>query len=145
MKRPLIALNSLRQTLRVCQLPRRRTPSVCSLRSHPAPSRRELPLSRLRRQLPKGSKSVAVRRFLSPWERWHRKAMTEWEAPSQRGLASPTAMTGGVSPRGRGMRVERADGGSPQKETATLSWVFVKQFSRNDTATACQDWLRVPG
>ena len=25
------------------------------------------------------------------------------------------------------------------------SWVFVKQFSRNDTATACQDWLRVPG
>ena len=21
-------------------------------------------------------------------------------------------------------------------------WVFVKQFSRNDTATACQDWLR---
>ena len=24
-------------------------------------------------------------------------------------------------------------------------WVFVKQFSRNDTATACQDWLRVPG
>ena len=22
---------------------------------------------------------------------------------------------------------------------------FVKQFSRNDTATACQDWLRVPG
>ena len=20
-------------------------------------------------------------------------------------------------------------------------WVFVKQFSRNDTATACQDWL----
>ena len=26
-----------------------------------------------------------------------------------------------------------------------ISWVFVKQFSRNDTATACQDWLRVPG
>ena len=24
-------------------------------------------------------------------------------------------------------------------------WVLVKQFSRNDTATACQDWLRVPG
>lgn len=23
-------------------------------------------------------------------------------------------------------------------------WVFVKQFSRNDMATACQDWLRVP-
>ena len=28
---------------------------------------------------------------------------------------------------------------------ASGSWVFVKQFSRNDTATACQDWLRVPG
>lgn len=26
-----------------------------------------------------------------------------------------------------------------------ISWVFVKQFSRNDMATACQDWLRVPG
>lgn len=26
-----------------------------------------------------------------------------------------------------------------------FSWVFVKQFSRNDMATACQDWLRVPG
>jgi len=26
---------------------------------------------------------------------------------------------------------------------ASGSWV--KQFSRNDTATACQDWLRVPG
>ena len=28
---------------------------------------------------------------------------------------------------------------------ASTCWVFVKQFSRNDTATACQDWLRVPG
>ena len=28
---------------------------------------------------------------------------------------------------------------------ASGSWVFVKQFSRNNTATACQDWLRVPG
>ena len=28
---------------------------------------------------------------------------------------------------------------------ASDCWVFVKQFSRNDTATACQDWLRVPG
>ena len=25
---------------------------------------------------------------------------------------------------------------------ASGCWVFVKQFSRNDTATACQDWLR---
>ena len=28
---------------------------------------------------------------------------------------------------------------------ASGCWVFVTQFSRNDTATACQDWLRVPG
>ena len=28
---------------------------------------------------------------------------------------------------------------------ASGSWVFVKQFSRNDTATASQDWLRVSG
>ena len=32
-----------------------------------------------------------------------------------------------------------------RKTTLSISWVFVKQFSRNDTATACQDWLRVPG
>ena len=29
-----------------------------------------------------------------------------------------------------------------QKQGASTCWVFVKQFSRNDTATACQDWLR---
>ena len=33
----------------------------------------------------------------------------------------------------------------PEKRTRSFRWVFVKQFSRNDTATACQDWLRVPG
>ena len=32
-----------------------------------------------------------------------------------------------------------------KKIPAGVSWVFVKQFSRNDMATACQDWLRVPG
>ena len=32
-----------------------------------------------------------------------------------------------------------------EKGEVTACWVFVKQFSRNDTATACQDWLRVPG
>ena len=32
-----------------------------------------------------------------------------------------------------------------EKWGVTTCWVFVKQFSRNDTATACQDWLRVPG
>ena len=29
-----------------------------------------------------------------------------------------------------------------KRERAPISWVFVKQFSKNDTATACQDWLR---
>ena len=32
-----------------------------------------------------------------------------------------------------------------KKKGVQECWVFVKQFSRNDTATACQDWLRVPG
>ena len=32
-----------------------------------------------------------------------------------------------------------------ETQEADECWVFVKQFSRNDTATACQDWLRVPG
>lgn len=29
-----------------------------------------------------------------------------------------------------------------QKENDPACWVSVKQFSKNDTATACQDWLR---
>ena len=29
-----------------------------------------------------------------------------------------------------------------QKERGPDCWVSVKQFSKNDTATACQDWLR---
>ena len=29
-----------------------------------------------------------------------------------------------------------------QKTFRTYCWVSVKQFSKNDTATACQDWLR---
>ena len=32
-----------------------------------------------------------------------------------------------------------------EKQEVPACWVFVKQFSRNDTATACQDWLRAPG
>ena len=32
-----------------------------------------------------------------------------------------------------------------EKQEVPTCWVFVKQFSKNDTATACQDWLRVPG
>ena len=34
---------------------------------------------------------------------------------------------------------------SKEKQSVHDCWVSVKQFSRNDTATACQDWLRVPG
>ena len=29
-----------------------------------------------------------------------------------------------------------------EKQSVPDCWVSVKQFSRNDTATACQDWLR---
>ena len=29
-----------------------------------------------------------------------------------------------------------------KKGAARACWVSVKQFSKNDTATACQDWLR---
>ena len=29
-----------------------------------------------------------------------------------------------------------------EKQEVPTCWVFVKQFSRNDMATACQDWLR---
>ena len=29
-----------------------------------------------------------------------------------------------------------------EKQEVPTCWVFVKQFSKNDTATACQDWLR---
>ena len=29
-----------------------------------------------------------------------------------------------------------------EPEDVTYCWVSVKQFSKNDTATACQDWLR---
>ena len=32
-----------------------------------------------------------------------------------------------------------------EKQRVPDCWVSVKQFSKNDTATACQDWLRVPG
>ena len=29
-----------------------------------------------------------------------------------------------------------------QRQELSNCWVSVKQFSKNDTATACQDWLR---
>ena len=31
---------------------------------------------------------------------------------------------------------------SKEKQSVPDCWVTVKQFSKNDTATACQDWLR---
>ena len=42
-------------------------------------------------------------------------------------------------------QTEQAHLAGKKKQEVPVSWVFVKQFSRNDTATACQDWLRVPG
>ena len=42
-------------------------------------------------------------------------------------------------------QTEQAHLAGKEKQEVPVSWVFVKQFSRNDMATACQDWLRVPG
>ena len=42
-------------------------------------------------------------------------------------------------------QAEQAHIPTKEKQEVPVSWVFVKQFSRNDMATACQDWLRVPG
>ena len=42
-------------------------------------------------------------------------------------------------------QAEQAHNANNEKQEVPARWVFVKQFSRNDTATACQDWLRVPG
>ena len=42
-------------------------------------------------------------------------------------------------------QAEQAHLAGKEKQEVPVSWVFVKQFSRNDMATACQDWLRVPG
>ena len=40
-------------------------------------------------------------------------------------------------------QAEQAHIATKEKQEVPTCWVFVKQFSRNDTATACQDWLRV--
>ena len=42
-------------------------------------------------------------------------------------------------------QAEQAHISGKEKQEVPVCWVSVKQFSRNDTATACQDWLRVPG
>ena len=39
-------------------------------------------------------------------------------------------------------RAKQAHHANNEKQEVPICWVFVKQFSRNDTATACQDWLR---
>ena len=43
---------------------------------------------------------------------------------------------------GVGYRMLRRQIQIKQKQGAPNCWVSVKQFSKNDTATACQDWLR---
>ena len=39
-------------------------------------------------------------------------------------------------------QAEQANHANNEKQEVPTCWVFVKQFSRNDMATACQDWLR---
>ena len=39
-------------------------------------------------------------------------------------------------------QAEQAHHGKKEKQEVPACWVSVKQFSKNDTATACQDWLR---
>ena len=38
-------------------------------------------------------------------------------------------------------QAEQAHLAGKEKQEVPQRWVSVKQFSRNDTATACQDWL----
>ena len=39
-------------------------------------------------------------------------------------------------------QTEQAHHANNEKQEVPACWVSVKQFSKNDTATACQDWLR---
>ena len=41
-------------------------------------------------------------------------------------------------------QAEQAHHANNEKQEVPTCWVSVKQFSRSDMATACQDWLRVP-
>ena len=41
-----------------------------------------------------------------------------------------------------GQREQAHHAPSKEKQSVSDCWVSVKQFSKNDTATACQDWLR---
>ena len=40
-------------------------------------------------------------------------------------------------------QAEQAHHANNEKQEVPTCWVSVKQFSKNDTATACQDWLRI--
>ena len=42
-------------------------------------------------------------------------------------------------------QAEQAHLSGKEKQSVSDCWGSVKQFSKNDTATACQEWLRVPG
>ena len=43
---------------------------------------------------------------------------------------------------GCGVELSHLEFTSKEKQSVPDCWVSVKQFSKNDTATACQDWLR---
>jgi len=47
-----------------------------------------------------------------------------------------------LSPLWAGLAVYSSKIINDKKEIPEYCWVSVKQFSKNDTATACQDWLR---
>ena len=67
---------------------------------------------------------------------------TVWHGHStRRSLPAGTARKASRSlPRGRRSRLIMPP--SKEKQSVPDCWVSVKQFSKNDTATACQDWLR---
>ena len=60
-------------------------------------------------------------------------------------LKSPTGAFVAAQTRACLWQAEQAHHANNEKQEVPACWVFVKQFSRNDTATACQDWLRAPG
>ena len=106
----------------------------------------------------KDPKTMTVQESLEEVDRflcWNRMTPEEKQAEqeAQRAASHATEQAAGDIPCT--MRPERVpDGERPAVhitivcgfwQGASGCWVFVKQFSRNDTATACQDWLRVPG
>ena len=57
-------------------------------------------------------------------------------------LKSPTGAFVAAQTRACLWQAEQAHHANNEKQEVPTCWVFVKQFSRNDMATACQDWLR---